>query len=181
VRETVDDLVARKPSFVIIASESSDYVNGAGFSLLDTRSGRTARSPATKAQFWRAGLQRVLQRLQAASIPTLVVNSIPHFGSWDPRTCAAIVVAGDLRACGTSRRKTSVENDQRAVNAAEVAATEATAAHVVNFTPTLCSSSRCSTNNGNTFTYMDGHHLSVDGALTLEPQFDRLIRQDARS
>jgi peptidoglycan/LPS O-acetylase OafA/YrhL len=181
VRETVDNLTARKPSLVIIASASADYIDRAEFHLVDTRTGRTARTPAAKSELWRAGLKRVLQEFRAASIPTLVVNSIPYFGSWDPRACAALVVAGDVRACGMSRSASSVDNEQRAAKGAEVSAANATGSHVVDFTPLLCTPTRCATNHGDFFLYLDGHHLSADGALTLTQELAKQIAAKAKS
>jgi peptidoglycan/LPS O-acetylase OafA/YrhL len=181
VRKTVDNLVARKPSLVVIASASAEYVEGGGFALVDVRSNRTGKSPRAKAELWRDGLQRVLQRFDDSSIPTLVVSSIPYYGSWDPRTCAAVVIAKGARHCGTSRSRASVQADQERALAAEQSATRATGADTIDFTERLCSQRRCATNEGDFFVYMDGHHLSADGALRFTDEFQSRIERDAQA
>jgi hypothetical protein len=128
---------------------------------------------------WQEGLQRVLQRFHTASIPTLVVNSIPYFGAWDARTCAAVVVADGPRRCGISRTRASVQSDQRLALAAEQAAASTTDADTIDFTSLLCTPRRCATNDGDFFVYMDGHHLSADGALRLVGEFGERISRDA--
>jgi peptidoglycan/LPS O-acetylase OafA/YrhL len=180
VRTTVDNLAARKPTFVIIASEFADYINSPAILFTDPRTGKSTHDASRKTQLLREGLQSILTRFHDASIPTLVVNTIPHFGAWDPRTCPAAVIAHGPSACGTTRSRTRIDADERAALEGERAATALTHANVVDFSDDLCDAKRCVTNNGNFFIYKDGRHLSVDGALTLTNRFDQLIAQYAQ-
>jgi hypothetical protein len=181
VRATVDNLIARSPRLVIIASDSSSYIDDGAFTLQDPRTHVTASTRASKARLWELGLRAVLQRFHDANIPALVVNTIPHFGSWDPRTCPALILASGIGRCGTSRSASSVRSEQAAALEAERRATRATTTDMIDFTDLLCDHTRCATNRGAAFVYLDSHHLSVDGALTLAQDFSRRIVAGARS
>jgi len=80
-----------------------------------------------------------------------------------------------------SRSASSVDNEHRAAKGAEVSAANATGSHVVDFTPLLCTPTRCATNHGDFFLYLDGHHLSADGALTLTQELAKQIAAKAKS
>lgn len=175
-------LEQRKPTVVVVAASGSDYVDNSRFQLRDPRTHLTARTRATKAALWRQGLASVLSRLAAVGSRTVVVSTVPHFGSWALSGCPAFRLYDDVRRCGDSRSLADVVRDQEAALRAERAAVAATRTSVdVDFTGVLCRKNTCATNVGDFFVYRDGGHLSVDGALTLVPQFERLIEPTGAS
>ena len=119
------------------------------------------------------GLQRFLLRLGEARIPTLVVHPVPVLAV-DPGTCAVLrVMTANCTATATRR---SVDDLLRASDEAESAAV-ATAPHssAVSFRSLLCTNV-CASARGGRMLYRDSTHLSVEGALTLTPAFERLLR-----
>jgi hypothetical protein len=179
VQRTVENLAQRHPKLVIIASNSTGYVQQTGYELRDPTTGTVASTPQSKAQLWQHGLLAVLQTLQRASVPTLVVNTIPHFGTWDPRTCPAFRIQHDIAACGVSRAESSVRRGQAVTDQVERNAAAAAGADTIDFTDELCGAHTCATNRGKSFLYLDASHLTTRGALTLTAEFAQRISTDA--
>jgi peptidoglycan/LPS O-acetylase OafA/YrhL len=179
VRRTVENLAQRRPKLVIIASNSNGYIQQSMYELSDPTTGTVASTAQSKAQLWQHGLLGVLQTLRRANVPTLIVNSIPHFGTWDPRTCPAFRILHNIAACGVSRAASSVRRGQDATNQVEREAARAAGSDTIDFTDELCSKLTCATNRGTTFLYLDGSHLTTRGALMLTTDFAQRISSDA--
>jgi hypothetical protein len=181
VDQSLETFVERRPTVVVLAASSTDYINNSRFRLRDPKTHTTASTPATKAVLWRIGLQSVLDRLSAAGTRTIVVNTVPHFGTWTLLGCPAFRLYSDVRRCGETRARSAVRHDQAAALQAENAAVAATPKAVaVDFSSALCNTTTCSTNRGRLFLYRDAAHLGVDGALTLTARFEQLVKTVSR-
>ena len=176
VHRAINEITRASPNLVIIVTA----IYAGGFELRDPLTHETARSDNAKSRLWQAGLSRVLTQFKDASIPTLVVNPIPRFPHWDPRLCPSAAIFTDIARCGASRNRADVVSENRPTLVAQQQATSAAGTDAVDFMDELCGATRCSTNRGKFFLYRDSIHLSVDGALTLTDNFDRLIAADAR-
>ena len=177
VTQTITALARRHPRLVIIASSSTTYVDENRFVFVDPNTQARARTTAARARLWSEGLTLVLARLHAAGVPAIVVHTIPHFGSRDLVSCPEYRIARGLTSCGRSRDRSAVAAEQSAALGAERAAVAAVpGTRDVDFTPALCSPTTCATNNESFFMFRDYAHLSVAGAMRLEPAFERLLR-----
>jgi len=183
VNDSVDELVRRQPSLVVLAQSSSEWINDPTQALVDPETGAVARTAEAKAAAYEAGLRRVLVELDEAGVPTAVVHTVPQFGAtlgdgWKAETCAAIQIS--LDRCGGTRSLAGVQREQAAaVQAEEGAAAGLDAAATIGFNDVLCPDGTCRTSRGDLRLYRDATHLTVDGAELLAPALGDLIDQQA--
>jgi peptidoglycan/LPS O-acetylase OafA/YrhL len=173
---SMSELLRTRPSLVITAARSEGYINGhIGLGL----PGRPmAGSPAGNSGLWRSGLTAVLQQLNEAGIPVLVVSSVPKT-TLDPTACAVLLVV--MRSCRTTTERSRVDAHLRAsrfVQATAIAA--ASDSRALDLEAAFCTSMMCSSMRGGKLLYRDGDHLSVAGALSLTDRFYEAIRAVAR-
>ena len=177
VTESVATLVALHPQLVVVASDATGYINSSTYRFRDPHTGRIARSPAEKARVWATALSSTLHQFERAHIPSLIVHTVPHFGSWDLGSCAAVRVYVDLASCGASASRASIRRQQQPALEAEHEATAGMAdVSDMDLTSDLCTPTLCRTNHGNRFVYRDYRHLTIDGVRTLTPRFDQAFR-----
>jgi peptidoglycan/LPS O-acetylase OafA/YrhL len=182
VVQSLKTLVRGRPTVVVLAASSTDYINNNRFRLRDPHTNKVARTRAAKAAMWSTGLARVLERFADAGTHTIVVNTAPHFANWALTECPAFRLYRGERRCGESRPLSAVRREQEAARRAEDAAVAIASRSVdIDFTDALCPLGVCATNRGAFFVFRDGAHLSVDGALTLVPLFDQLIKSAVAS
>ncbi len=166
------ELLRRRPGLVVIAARTDHYLDDPQIGL-QPAGGPAVYSAATKARLWRGGLERFLRRVGAAGIPTLVVHPVPALAI-DPGTCAVLRVL--TASCTATAERRSVDDLLRVSDRIESAAVAAAPkARAISFESLLCSSVCASARDGRML-YRDSTHLSVDGALTLTPAFERLFR-----
>src|SRR5699024_8535060 len=158
VQRSLDALVQEKPSLVVLGASS--YLEGPTV-LTDPTTGRSASSPDAKEQMWAAGLHRVVSRLDAAGIPTLVMQTVPQWLHWDARNCAAALVYLSPGRCGATQSRAEVDAYRRRSLAANDAAVRGVAlAATSDVRPDLCRPAECATNFGSRWLYRDGRHIS---------------------
>lgn len=181
VTETMAQLRRTHPSLVVIASSSTGYLADRITWFLDPATGELARTPAAKAQLWRAGLERVLEDLGRNGIPTLVIHTVPQFPNWDVSSCPAYRLYANPAACGTSTSREDQDATNRlALEPESKAIRTAPLSSGVDFADQLCPGGRCSTNRGDNWIYRNGTHLSVGGALMLTDKVKTLVQAEAR-
>jgi hypothetical protein len=137
--------------------------------------------PAAKARLYAAALRRYLLRLDAAGIPTLVVDPIPRMTvlHGDADACAVILVLAD--ACSGRIERSDATLALGGARAADrVAARGIAHAFTTDFMDDLCDARSCAGNAHGRNLYRDTSHLSVSGALTLTDRFSALILAYAR-
>jgi hypothetical protein len=178
LRTTWRTLRRNRPDLVIIANSSSGYVQSDNYRLAEGESGSLESSRHGKARVFRRALERVLRLLERDGIPAVVIHVIPHFQSFDPRTCPAVVLLLDTDGCarGISRRR--VDADRRlAIDAERQAVERAVGVTAVDLVDDICGPRRCLTRRDGLWLYRDRSHLSVHGALTLADRFTEIVRQ----
>jgi len=184
VADSVAALKERRPALVVIASSSTHYFNNSAYQFRDPRTGAIGTTPAAKAPIWEGGIASVLRQLVEAGIPAMVVHTVPHpnqdVPNWGPATCPAVRVFTD--SCGYAIGRDLVEQQQRPAREAEkVAVGKVPGATSADFTDDLCAADVCATTRDGRWLYMDGDHISVEGARTLTDRFRQLIDDHARS
>jgi peptidoglycan/LPS O-acetylase OafA/YrhL len=176
--ETLDALVRIRPSLVITAARSDQYIEDDSVRLRD-RSGRLTRSPDQKALLWELGLQRTISALDRAGVPVLVVRPVPMFPQ-AAQSCTTLDIL--TNGCANSVSVERVESRLRRAAQAEMAAVGTIpSAFTIDFENRVCARDRCSTSRQGTILYRDSEHLSVDGALRLTGDFYRAIVAHART
>jgi len=182
VTESVATLAQRKPSLVLIASSSSKWVNERG-EFKDPVSGEIGDQPSSRARLWEDGIARVLQQFRAAGVPVVVIHAVPHLGAfgseWERTICPPIRIFRNTCSRVTEPRSKIEQQQQPARDAENRAIEQAPGSSSVDFTDFLCSAYSCSSDRAELPVYLDGDHLSVDGALTLTDQFHELIAAQA--
>jgi peptidoglycan/LPS O-acetylase OafA/YrhL len=168
VRDAVRTLVKRRPRLVMIASSSSEYVDG-DFHLGDAAPGAPI---AKRAKIWGDGVAKVVGRLDEAGIPTLVVHTVPHIAektAWLPQLCPPVWAYTDVGRCDRSVSRASIERQQAPARDIErVVVSGMRRASSVDFTGDICALDRCAARRGDVWLYHDGTHLSIAGARLLE-------------
>lgn len=173
---TLKALVAMRPSLVITATRSDQYIEDYELRLRDGV-GRLHDRPDEKARLWQAGLTRTLSALGEASIPVIVVQPVPIFPD-AAQNCTGLDLirngcASSVSRAGTARR---LERAKRA----ERSAASAVGATLLDLEDELCGPSNCSTARASTILYRDSEHLSVEGALRMTDRLYRVIATRAR-
>ncbi len=166
VQGTIDELVRRRPSLLILASRTDRHL-GAEQHLPSAEISQLAAD-------WQRRLSITLDRLNRAGIPVLIVHPIPILAR-SPDRCAVLrILTG---TCGSSVSRTTAEHALAAATAVEnAAATTASNTSTISINSHLCSGDSCSTMHGNTVLYLNRDHLSIQGALSLTPAFEAAIR-----
>jgi len=165
---------------VVIASRSGEYLHDSGLRFEDPQTHSVASTTADKARVWTAGLRRTLSRIAAHGNAVDLVATVPQFPGFDLRSCPSVDLWWNATGCGRVRSRSAVDAQLRVARSAEaVAVRDLRGARQVTFIDDLCSSTSCSTSRGSLWLYRDGSHLSVAGAMTLTPQFERLFSSGA--
>ena len=174
VVESLSWVIRVKPSLVIVAARTDFYLNDSAVSLAPLGSGPWTDSTASKAELWTTALAGVLTKLNEAGIPVVLVHPVPYLPT-SPADCAVIRVL--LGGCHDAVERRWVDRQLKLAVAVESrAATRASMTTLVSFEDDLCGGERCFVERRNTVMYRDPTHLSVDGAMTLLPQVESLIR-----
>jgi hypothetical protein len=175
--------VARvRPALVIVASSSLEYLHdGNGVTFRDPTTGEVAHSSRDKARLWTRGLASMLQDFSRAGVPVVLVHNVPHFKNFSTLTCPGYKVYRQVSRCNEVRSRVAVAASQRLSRQAEDEALAQTSGAVgVDFTPDICTPTRCETLRGDIWMYRDGAHLSIAGAETLTFRFSSLIAANVR-
>jgi peptidoglycan/LPS O-acetylase OafA/YrhL len=178
VDATLATVLRMRPSLVVMAARSDDYVEGVETGLATPGAARLAHDRAAKLRLWRQGLESVLSSLSRAGIPVVVVHPLPALPATGPDSAVLRVLLG---ASPETVPRATVDRRLAGVRAAEDAAVAADpTASTLDFENAVCSASRCSSVQHGRFMYRDRTHLSIDGALTLTSRFYRAIDARAR-
>lgn len=157
--------LATQPSGDVIMSFADEYWTKDGYA-----SGRDpdalSEDLASRRQALTDGLSTTMQVLAEAGHSSTIVLPIPHYTGVLPNfsyfDCSLLAVArGECFIEVPREEVTSVQRDYREAiaEAAEVAP-----ATLVDLNNLVCNDATCSTLVGDTYMYMDGGHLSVDGS-----------------
>ena len=73
-----------------------------------------------------------------------------------------------------------VANQRLSQNAENAALDQASGAVAVDFTPDICTPTRCETLRDGVWLYRDSAHLSIAGAKTLTDRFSQIIAANVR-
>jgi len=171
VAASLADIEARPPALVILAAASDSYIEETSTTFAPIDGGRIAKNPEDKARLWSSGLAAVLVRLTRVA-PVLLVHPIPRFHGWSLEGCAAARVLVNLESCGRGTTKMRVEAwRKRAVEGERLAVAGAPGAVGLDLIDALCSGTDCPVNRNGEWSYRDGGHLSVRGAVALSGDF----------
>ena len=177
VHQMLDQIKLRRPRLVVIASYGTNYVQNPLFQFQSLSDGSVARDPGAKARLWEQGLTSVLDDLGRAGVPTMVVHSTPHFGTWDLALCPSVQLLTRPSGCGQSRTRAQVDAENRlSLRAEQLAIRGVAEAGGLDLAGALCPGAVCRTNRGDTWIFRDGAHLSVLGARTLTQTFTQAIQ-----
>jgi hypothetical protein len=167
-----------RPSLVVIAARSDLYVEGSAIGL--ARPGLAlSRDEGAKSALWREGLRTILQDLNKAGIPVAIVQPTPVIPGVDAQACGALLILA--HRCTASVPRVDADEKLGPVDQAEKqAATALPQTHVLSFENDLCTAQTCSSERRGLPMYRDSNHLSVLGAMTLEPRFLATIESYAK-
>ncbi|MEP7334752.1 MAG: acyltransferase family protein [Actinomycetota bacterium] len=176
--QTLQRLISSRPSLVVIAARTDKYLEDSSIGLAAS-GGLMTHDPAAKARLWQRALSAMLERLDAAGVPVLLVHPVPSVPPM-PEQCAVLRIL--LERCGSSApRDAADERLARAIRVEREAVTGAPTARALDLTDVLCPDRLCVSSRAGIPIYRDAQHLSVDGALELTDLFSRAIRAHARS
>jgi hypothetical protein len=147
-----------RPRTVIIGARADRYIAQANVWF------GAAKTPAAKQLAYVAGVSRITDRLAQAGIRVLLVEPVPRLGV-APERCAVALVLFDRCFSRVARGDARAELSRAAAADARVRNVK-----VIDFFDVLCGPSVCAGSR-----YRDEEHLSVEGAMTLEPAFERLL------
>lgn len=175
--QSIDYLVHSRPSLVVLATRTDFYLQNHDDGFAPLNGGGFTFDSQAKARLYGRALHVDLTRLSAARVPVLLVHPVPVLPI-DQATCAIVRVL--LGQCSDTLSRRSVDNWLRLATTTETAAAEnVKGVTLLDFENQLCGKNKCSTVKNGVSLYRDSRHLSVDGALTLTPEFKRAISAHA--
>lgn len=173
------DWLAEQPSSTVVMASGGGAVDLEEYALRLPQGG-SVRDVAGKGDAWRASLERSYTELGRMGHEVIQVELAPHF-DWRPSGCSFVkILRDDVASCGVSESRADADADAAGALAGERRAVEAAGIRTIEVRDALCPQSRCRTNEGNFWYYEDGVHLSFAGALSLEPTFVSVLRDDPR-
>ncbi len=177
--DTLAWLDTQDPALVVMAS-ANGWVDLDGTVMRDPATGASATTAAERGELWRAGSVRTYDALAAAGHTVVQLSAVPHFvfddgRPWGPEACSWSVSRDDPSRCGTSLTRSQADADQRYGLQAERTAAREAGVTYVDLRREVCPEDVCRTNDGNTWIYRDGAHLSVGASLALAPVLARAI------
>ena len=169
---TLDSLIRRRPTLVIVAMRTDLYLDIPSWTLALPNSQGSSQPSARKAAILQAGLRRALAKLSGAGINTIVVHTIPRVPDISG-SCAVLLVLSNhcegsiSRAAANRELASAIRLEDSAVSATKHSAT-------LNLEPDLCTTT-CRSGHGRTLIYNDPLHLTVIGAEQLTHVFHTVI------
>ena len=177
VTRMVDELTTREVGLVVIGSVSDLYLQDPSIEFVSEVDGRVASTLEDKASVWQEALTSTLRTLTAAGVPVVVVQPVPHFINWDPRTCSPVRL--NRGGCGRTLQRDEMETMRGPAVTADEAAADASGAHTIDLADDLCAPEVCVTNEDGFWRYRDGLHITVGESLRLSDRFATLVDQYA--
>lgn len=182
VRAWSAEIARTRPAVVVLASVTPNYVENYAVTMrpVDGSSGPSS-SPRDKAALWRRALATMMFGWAARGVPTVVVNTVPQFGSFNLVQCPAYVAYRTPADCAVQAPTADlVKFETRSKAAEEAAVAKVPGATTLNLFDEICGRrSTCSTYQRGQFAYRDGVHLSVSFSEQLQPEIaaavDRVI------
>lgn len=184
VEGSVKALLKLKPSLVIIASRTDQYLSTRSLALGAVERGSTVAGPlvqgeGAKSDRFAQGLARILLTLNDTGVPVILVHPVPRV-PFDAAQCAVIRVLNGT--CTGLRSRREVDADLRlAVSTENRAAASATDTWAISFEGDFCGAGTCRTSRDGRGMYRDEDHLSIVGALTLTKEFAATMTRRART
>lgn len=162
----------------MIAARTDEYLRQPRFGLGMAGGDPPTHSAAGKARLWQQTLAVMLQRLNRAGVPVLVVHPVPAL-PYPGTGCAVLRVLRET--CGVTLSRTSVDRRRelmlRVENAAIAAAPRSSG---LDFIDDLCDARRCTSTRDGLQLYRDEFHLSVAASLSLADPLAAAIEARAR-
>ncbi len=173
----LEAVIQEQPELVVILNRSPVY-NMAPDGELDrpmtAPDGSTPQTPDQALMAWDHSLRSILDELEDAGIPALLVMTAPDYPIDGLELRSMIYPEGLVtersRADVERRRKEVVEVEQAVVESYDLVS-------VLDFVPLLCDQEVCSPVRDGQWLYFDDDHLNLDGAKTLEPELAQAIER----
>ncbi|MGI9596400.1 MAG: acyltransferase family protein, partial [Acidimicrobiales bacterium] len=181
VESSLQQVMETKPAAVVVSTAIREYLTENSI-VLGPDPERFDRSQADRLDVWQHGFEAALAELDRAGVNVLVVQPLPVFEDWSLLRCSMITVATSPGSCGTSAPRDELL-EARAVFAQSNESSAGGFARVttIDLFDGLCPDRSCVTNDGETFSYRDGDHLTVDRSAALAPRFaEALASLDTR-
>lgn len=184
VSESLEAIQQSPPDLIFLAN-STTYLDSEFYSLVDPDTGERADSREAKIAIYERRLQATVSQLVAAGSEVIVIDTVPyikvqaHSGDgltdWQPSLCG---FAGNVSAanCAVSISRADIDESrgdtlQMVTNAVDPIPN----ASSLDIIDDLCTPTECSTLHNDVWTYRNGTHLSVEGALSLTDRFTEVI------
>ncbi|MGZ4558510.1 MAG: acyltransferase family protein, partial [Mycobacteriaceae bacterium] len=173
VRQWSAEIARTRPTIVFLASVTPNYIESNAISFTPTgASGGASTSPTRKAELWRRGLIAMMSGWRAHGVSTVVVNTVPQFGTFDLAQCPAYLAYQAPARCASQARTADLAKFEARARAAEDrAVAQVPGATSLDLFNVICGMPTCSTYQHEQFAYRDGVHLSVSFAEGLQPEF----------
>ena len=179
-----DEILAIRPSLIVMASASSDYVDprhDLHHRLRAPDDDRWFGDDDNKGRLWQTGVASLLKPFSQAKIPVLLIRTLPHFANWSLYRCLGTTVWTDVSDCGRVVPLAQIRRQQQlATQAEDRAATDLSEVTTVDLKPRLCPDEMCRTNVGPRWINRDSGHITVGEAELLEPAFEQLVASHVR-
>ncbi len=176
VSAALDQAIESEPDLVVISTAIREYLTSESVILGDDDD-FLDRPIEERLALWQQSFDATLARFDEAGVPVLVVQPLPVFEEWSLLACSMLTISTDPASCGTEADRTELLADRQDFAAANQASADRfDAVSTIDLFDALCPDSTCVTNDGDTFFYRDGDHLTVERATLLAEDFTPAIQ-----
>lgn len=171
-------LIATKPTLVIVAARTDEYLKSRAFRMDDPDGGGFTNTRAAKERLWYQGLRATVNELNDNDIPVVIVHPVPAL-RYSVNDCAVIRIL--TRSCANSVNRSAANARLRdAIDIEDNAAAPNPTSTTLDTQPDLCDLTRCRGIEDGELLYRDSTHLSVAAAARLTETFYSAIVDNAR-
>ncbi len=176
VEQALQQATEDGPELVVISTAIREYLTDGAVAISDVNPlGENSRADHISA--WQDGFDPVLKRLDDAGIPVVVVQPLPVFEDWSLLACSMLTISSNPSECGTEAARDELLAGRAVfVEANNASVDRFPAAETLDLFNALCPGQTCVTNEGDTYLYRDGGHITVDRSTRLSVEFTPVLQ-----
>ena len=182
VQGSLEWLATQDPSDIVLSS-AVGYVEVPGVQLARVPEEEPYADRSLREAIYLEGLASAIERLRIAGHRVHVVLPPPGFPStfdlfsaWRASECSTLQALFDVQSCGESRPETEAVDEVEDFFMEIEAVVGASGGTVWDPRSDVCLDGVCATNDGNTWLYLDGSHISVEMSERLTDRFIQLLK-----
>ncbi len=163
---TLEHLGSAAPGVVVLAQVAEYWRSPSTYVGADEH--RATNEAPAKLELYARSLEAMVAGFRQAGHRVLLVQTVPHFGDYEPQTCTVSMIEAD--ACRSTMTLDAAHAQGQDIQQIVAAVGASQGAAVLQPRDLLCTD-MCQTSDGETVLYKDAAHISVAASERLAPAF----------